>query len=67
MAKKVEMKVVESVGAASGTLKGDKSLSKKIELAMSQAVEKAQAEGINDPHAIRTRMLEARDKVLKND
>jgi len=59
-------KIVESVGASSGTLKGDKSLSNKIELAMSKAVEKAQADGITDPHAIRTRMLEARDRVLKN-
>jgi hypothetical protein len=58
-------KIVESVGAASGTLKGDKSLSKKIELAMSKAVEKAQKEGLTDSHAIRTRMLEAREKVLK--
>ena len=57
------MPIVAATGISSGTLKPDKSLSKKIEQAMTQAVVDCNAEGITDVDIIRSRIQEARKKV----
>ena len=42
---------------------GDAARREKVETAMREAIEAAQAEGIGDPDIIRARMLAARDKA----
>lgn len=42
---------------------GDAARREKVETAMREAVEAAQAEGISDPDIIRARMLVARDQA----
>jgi len=57
-------KIVEATGASSSSLApGRKGLSKLIETAMTEAIKKAQAEGITDPNVIKERMLQARQEV----
>lgn len=62
MAKKSESRVAEAVGTAASA-SNDTPSAKDIEAAMSQAAEKAQAEGVSDPNEIRERMLEARKRA----
>ena len=68
MTKKVESKIVEAVGTASGYgVAGSTNaidLSRRIEQAMVDATLEAMGEGITDPDEIRKRKLEARDRVL---
>jgi len=54
--------IVEAVGIAVHSEDAD--LRKRLEDAMTDAVKKAQAEGITDNDEIRRRILEARDGVL---
>lgn len=61
------MPIIEAVGVAVGH---DGSLAsiaraKQIEVAMTLAVEQAQAEGTTDPDEIRRRILEARDIAME--
>jgi hypothetical protein len=56
----IESVIVEAVGVAVGRNMPD-SLHDRIEAAMREAVEKAQAEGIADQDVIRERILAARD------
>lgn len=56
--------IVSAVGVAVANHNGaSDEMVKKIEMAMSQAVSDAHANGISDPDEIRTLMLIARDKV----
>lgn len=58
------MPVVEAVMAASGTLiPSHKGLSKVVEKAMTEAIIKAQAEGITHPGAVKLRMMQARAEI----
>lgn len=61
----VESKIVQAVGVAVSSGYG-KELAARMEQAMSDAVLQANAEGIpvTDSEKIRTRMLEARERVL---
>lgn len=55
-------RIVEAVGvSANAKLPRDRTLSQRIEAAMSQAVRDCYAEGITDPAVIRERMLAARE------
>lgn len=60
------MPIVEAVGVAVGRMGITASLHDRIEAAMREAVEQAQAHGVTDPDAIRTRILAARDGVLRS-
>lgn len=65
-----ERKIVQAVGVAAGMhVPGqDKShLNKKLEAAMTQAVEDAIAEGVNDADEVRNRIHDARDRVLAEE
>jgi hypothetical protein len=55
------MPVVEAVFIMAGPLGGHTPHSKRVEAAMLAAVQKAQTEGLTDPHEIRARMMAARD------
>ena len=55
-----EPRIVEAVGVA---VSRKNPISRQVEVAMQQAIEKAVAEGVNDPQEIRKRMLRARDAV----
>lgn len=63
MAKKVEGRIVEAVGAASNTTDG--LTAEQIQTAMSEAAAEAQAEGLSD-HEVRDRMLAARKQLKAN-
>jgi len=60
------MVIVEAVGASSGTLSPDKTLSKRIEAAMVEAIKKCQADGITDPKVIKEEMMAARERVTRS-
>jgi len=64
MANKTKSKIVEAVGASSGTLSPDKTLSKKIEEAMTESITKSYVDGITDPIKIKANMMAAREKCL---
>lgn len=56
-------KVVQATGIAAN-VRSDKGLSKILEKAMSDEVQRCMDEGIADPVKQRQRILEARDKAL---
>lgn len=59
----VKSKVVAATGVAVG-LKGGAERAKKIEVAMTKAIEDANAKGITDPDKVRALMLKARDEAV---
>lgn len=60
----VEAVAISANTAGSGLTGAPKSpLAKIMELAMSDAVAKAYAEGVTEPEAVRERMMEAREAV----
>jgi hypothetical protein len=65
-----EKKIVAATGVAAGLhVHGQEksALNKKLEAAMTKAVEDAIAEGVNDPEEVRVRIHEARDRTLMQD
>jgi hypothetical protein len=65
-----EKKIVTATGVAAGLhVQGQEKsvLNKKLEAAMTKAVEDAIAEGVNDPEEVRARIHEARDRMLMQD
>jgi hypothetical protein len=58
------MPIVEAVGAASVAMPGaDRSVSRDVQAAMTQAIQHAYEAGVTDPEEIRRRMLVARERV----
>lgn len=65
-----ERKIVQATGVASGMhINGQEksALNKKLEAAMTKAVEDAIAEGIDNADEVRNRIHQARDKALAKD
>lgn len=61
--KKPEPRIAEGAGAASASR--DTSRAAVVELAMSDAIAKAIADGVSDPAEQRKRMMAAREEALK--
>jgi hypothetical protein len=65
-----ERKFAQATGVAAGMhVKGQEKspLNRRLEDAMTQAVNDAIAEGVNDPEEVRSRIHEARDRILAED
>jgi hypothetical protein len=65
-----ERRIVQATGVAAGMhVPGQEKspLNKKLEAAMTKAVEDAVAEGVNDADEVRRRIHEARDQTLMQD
>lgn len=60
------MPVVEATGIAVGRMGGE-GRAQRIEKAMQEALEKAQADGITDADELREAMIAARDAVIADD
>lgn len=65
-----ERKIAQATGVAAGLhVQGQEKslLNKRLEAAMTKAVEDAIAEGVNDADEVRERIHDARDRVLAQD